>query len=520
VAMNIELIIAVFLLITFIAAIISIRLKTPYTLVLVLIGVGTTAIANLLALVGGPVHVFAQGIIDQIGSFDNLLLEGGGNGVFVGIIVPPLVFESMMHIQGGELRSVIRPSLALATIGVVIATLTGGLVLVIAGLPFYVAFLFAALIAPTDVVTILEVFRRVKVPNRLSVLLNTEAAFNDATAIVVFTIILTSTALSQTGFLGATASFGFTLIGGLLVGLGMGFLGELLSSLVEDRVAECILTVSVVYGSFALATGIGASGIIAVAVAGLYFGNFTLRTAMESTTRNTIKTFWEIVAFLANSIAFLFIGFQTNLLNLWQSIVLIGIAFAAVTIARAVTVYPILAFFRKRGEKITRIWSHVAVLGGVKGALSIVLSATITVSAVISQTEVTTIRTMALGVAFLSIILQVPILFSYAKRKFKSEELKSARYDERLSDVSACIEETRRLKAEGKISQNEFEYRLEEYKNRLDESIHSSSTLMEPKEIVRKRAKLLYSSMKKKPNPKRKKRIIREDRSKESDKAQ
>jgi Na+:H+ antiporter len=507
IATNIELIIAVFLLITFVAAIISIRLKTPYTLVLVLIGVGTTAVATLLSVVGNPFNGFAQGIIEQIRSFDNLLLEGGGSGFFVGIVVPPLVFESMMHIRAGDLRAVIKPSLALATIGVIIATLVGGLVLwQLAGLPFYVAFLFAALIAPTDVVTILEVFKRVKVPSKLTILLNTEAAFNDATAIVVFTIVLSSAALNQAGLLDAAASFGFTLLGGLLVGLGIAFVAELLSSLIEDRIAETILTVSAVYGSFALATGIGASGIIAVAVTGLYFGNFTMRSAMESATRNTIKMFWEVVAFLANSIAFLFIGFQTELITLSQSVGLIVIAFAAVTIARTATVYPIMAFFRRRGQRMPGVWSHIAFLGGVKGALSIVLAATITSSAVISLSEITIIRTMALGVAFLSITFQVPLLFSYVRSKFKvqkpEQELK---VEEKLSNVSASIEEAIQLRNERKISKVEFGNKLEEFKDQIDETIHDSAMMLETKKIVKERVSMIYSSVKKKPKTKQKK---------------
>ncbi len=499
-AVNIELIIAVFLLITFIAAIISLRLKTPYTLVLVLIGVGTIGIATLLSFVGSPFDVFAQGIIEQIKSFSNLLLEGGVNGFFVGIVVPPLVFESMMHIRAGDLRAVIRPSLTLATIGVVIATLVGGVVLwQLAGLPFYVAFMFGALIAPTDVVTILEVFRRVKVPSKLTILLNTEAAFNDATAIVVFTIVISSATLNQAGLLNATANFGFTLLGGLLVGLGIGFLAELLSSLIEDRIAECILTVSAVYGSFALATGIGASGIIAVAVTGLYFGNFTMHSAMESATRNTIKMFWEVIAFLANSIAFLFIGFQTDIFTLSQSVVLIAIAFAAVTIARAATVYPILAFFNRRGEKIPGVWSNIAFLGGVKGALSIVLAATITASAVISLSDITIIRTMALGVAFLSITFQVPILFRYVRSKFKDQQPEQEiRVEEKLAAVSASIEETIQLRNERKISEQEFSNNLEEFKDKIEETIHDSTMMLETKNIVKKRVSMIYSSVNKK----------------------
>ena len=83
-------------------------------------------------------------------------------------------------------------------------------------------------------------------------------------------------------------------------------------------------------------------------------------------------------------------------------------AYAAVTIARAATVYPILAIFNKFGNKISTIWRNIAMLGGVRGALSIALVATITTSAVISQGDINMLNTMVLGVAFISIVLQVP----------------------------------------------------------------------------------------------------------------
>jgi NhaP-type Na+/H+ or K+/H+ antiporter len=96
-------------------------------------------------------------------------------------------------------------------------------------------------------------------------------------------------------------SVAFTLGAGALIGLGVAFAGKILSSLVEDRIAETILTIAVVYGSYAFATGIGASGLIAVAVAGLYFGNYTIRTAMEPATREAVQIFWQIAAFIGNS---------------------------------------------------------------------------------------------------------------------------------------------------------------------------------------------------------------------------
>ncbi len=356
---SIELVISGFLLLTFIAVLISIRVKIPYTLVLVFIGVLISIVVTLLSFHGGPLQVTMQNISLQIQSIYNQLIQGGGGGIFVGLIVPPLIFEAMIHIRGSDLKAVIKPSLALATIGVLIATTVGGLILwKVIGLSPYVSFLFAALIAPTDVVTVLEVFRRVKVPSKLSTLLDTEAAFNDATAIIIFTIILSSVGLQQITVVGSFLSFGFTLGAGVLIGLVVAFTGEVLSSLIEDRVAETILTIVVVYGSYALASGVGASGLIAVAVAGLYFGNNTLKTAMEPATREAVTIFWQLAAFLGNSVAFLLIGFQANIITTFpQSLVIIVAAFAAVTVARAATVYPIFAIFRKIGGKMSPVWA-------------------------------------------------------------------------------------------------------------------------------------------------------------------
>jgi ABC-type transport system involved in cytochrome bd biosynthesis fused ATPase/permease subunit len=142
--------------------------------------------------------------------------------------------------------------------------------------------------------------------------------------------------------------------------------------------------------------------------------------------------------------------------------------------------------------------SNIAVLGGVRGALSIVLAATVTVSAVISASDILTIRTMALGVAFLSIAFQVPLLFRYVRSRFKDRPTEQAsKVDEKLSTVSASIEELRKLRAEEKISEQEFTHQLEEYKNKLQETLHESSVLMETRKIIHERASMIYSSVKK-----------------------
>jgi monovalent cation:H+ antiporter, CPA1 family len=417
---TVELVLTGFVAVMLISQVLSLKAKVPYTLVLVFIGVGITGISTLTSLGSNPVTNALEDAILQMRSFYTGLADGG---LFVGLVVPPLIFEAMMHIKAPDLRAVIRPSVLLATLGVLIATLVGGLTLwQLAGLSPTVSFLFAAIIAPTDVVTVLEVFRRTAVPSRLATLMDTEAAFNDATGIVIFTLVLSSIGLTRVPILSGFLLFGFTILGGAAVGFLVAFAAKRVSLAVEDKMAEVILTVSAVYGSYVLASGLGASGLIAVAVVGLYFGNDIIRATMRQDVRDAVLIFWQIAAFIGNSVAFLLIGFETNLLGLSQSLFLILVGYLAVTAARAASVYPILALFSQIGEKIPISWSNIAMLGGVRGALSIALAASLSASAVISDSDVHVISSMVLGVTFLSIAIQTPLLSSYIKKKFGNQQ--------------------------------------------------------------------------------------------------
>jgi len=258
-----------------------------------------------------------------------------------------------------------------------------------------------------------------------------------------------------------------------------------------------------------------ASGLIAVAIAGQYFGNYTMRSAIEPTSREAVTSFWAVAAFLGNSVAFLLIGFQTNIITLSQSILLIVAAFAAVTVARAATVYPLLRAFDKFGNKISAKWCNIAMLGGVKGALSIALAATITTSAVISSGDIQNVNTMVLGVAFISIVFQVPLLFRYIKKKMPQTQIASEIViDEQFELMTSDIDELKKLKANGEISNEEFIESIEEGKRRLDDLIAKSPVTIETRKIIRARASALYASFPK--IPKRKVKSKRKEEKKEA----
>jgi Na+:H+ antiporter len=394
---SLEIILSAFLVLSLAASIISSKARAPYTIILVLFGVAIAAFS----------------LSSQLGVsllYDSLI----GGGLFVGLVLPPLLFETTMNIRFEEFRAVATPALRLATVGVVIATVVGGLFLwQLVKLPLFSSFLFASIIAPTDTATVLEIFRRAKLPRKLSTLMETEAVFNDATGITIFTILLTSLDVSKLSLVPAAINFAEIFGGGAVVGMLVSLGAHLLSRIVTDPMSETMITITTVYGSYTVAAALGLSGIVAVAIAGLYYGNSTLKTWVPQTTR-TVRNFWRIMAFIANSLAFLYIGLSTDLARIRADLLPIGLAFTAVTIARFSSVYPILGVSKIDGEAIPRSWKNVAMLGGMRGALSIALVASL--PATIPSRDL--ITSMVLGVAFASIILQGPLLSSYVHRKF------------------------------------------------------------------------------------------------------
>ena len=512
--LSVELVISGFLAIVLVASLISIRAKLPYTITLVLVGVALVILTEILSKSGSG--IFASSVRDIRAYFLNLTSSGdnGGGNLFVGLVVPPLIFEAMTHVSSKDFRLILRPALSLATIGVVIATLVGGLLLwYVAGLPFYTSFLFAAVISPTDTATVLELFRRIKVPSRLAALLDTEAALNDATGIMIFTIILTSLASSKLSFFRAGVEFAIIFGGGLAIGLAVAFVGEILTSLTTDSMTEIILTISAVYGSYALASTLGFSGLVAVTIVGLYFGNLTSRSSVRPSSRANIRTFWEVAAFLGNSVAFLFIGLRTNIFTLVNSSEYIAIAFLSVFVARAATVYPILTLFDKLAKsaerKIPLQWRNVAMLGGVRGALSIALAASISDSSVVSTSDADLILNMVLGVAFASIVLQSFSLSSYIRKGFRTEDSvdvtaaaakattaeEELRFDASVERVASSIESLRKLRQEKRITDEEFFRELEGSKSELERILDQAELDLPTSEILKERTKELYSSV-------------------------
>ena len=326
------------------------------------------------------------------------------------VFLPGLVFEAAFHLDFHKFWQNKLAINALAVPGVAAAIGLTAVLLhpvvsalhVADGFTLRHALVFAALIAATDPIAVVALFKSVGVPKRLAVLVEGESLLNDGTAVVFFTIILG--ALSGAGSSIGAASFDFVRVVGLggLVGAAVGYVASKLTQRVDDPMIEITLTTIAAYGSFAIAEHFQLSGVIATVAAGMLCGNYGARTGMSPTTRIAVESFWDYVAFGMNSVVFLLIGFEVSLQSLIASWKPILVAYLAVTLGRAALIYLVALFLRRTRESMP--WSFCAVLtwGGLRGALSMVLALALPKDFPFREL----LLTMTFGVVILSILIQ------------------------------------------------------------------------------------------------------------------
>ena len=370
---EIETLILELLLIVSIVAVVVRRFRIPYTVGLVL--------AGLALSLRPPIEL-------------ELTPE-----LILAILLPPLLFEAAFHLNIDHLRRNVGTILLLAIPGVILTMLiTGGILSFGAGLPLTAALVFGALIAATDPVSVVGIFRRIGAPKRLEVLLEGESLFNDGTAIVLFGIALGALGTGEFDVVQGAIDFVIVGGGGVVVGLVLGVLAIPLLARIDDHLVETTLTTVLAFGSYIVAEQLHVSGVLAVVTAGLIAGNVG-RREMSPTTRIAVLNFWEYVAFLANSVIFLVIGLQVDLPGLVSNWQLILWAILGVLVSRAVGIYGL----SRLGRAIPSNWRHVMWWGGLRGAIALALALSVPLS---MGEERSTLLHMAFGVVLFTLLVQ------------------------------------------------------------------------------------------------------------------
>jgi CPA1 family monovalent cation:H+ antiporter len=359
--------------------------RVPYTVALVVAG-----------LVLGTTHAFEP---------PHLTKE-----LLYSLFLPGLLFEAAFHLEFKRFwqNKLAIFSLAIPGVAAAIAATAGLLVPVANALHFVEGFglvhglLFASIIAATDPIAVVALFKSLGAPKRLAVLVEGESLLNDGTAVVFFTLILAF--VEGQAFSASHVVLEFVKVAGMgaLIGAAVGFGASKIIQRVDDPMIEITVTTLCAYGSFITAEQFHYSGVIATVVAGMLCGNYGATTGMTPSTRIAVESFWEYVAFALNSCVFLLIGFQVRvpaMLHAWKAIL---VAWLAVSLARALVIFGASALLARSSERIPWRWGAVLTWGGLRGGLSMVLVLALPLG--IAHREL--LVNMTFGVVILSILVQ------------------------------------------------------------------------------------------------------------------
>ncbi len=381
-----ETIIIELLLIVSLVALVVRRLRIPYTVALVVVG--------LLITFQKPLEI-------------ELTPE-----LILSLFIPPLVFEAAFHLEFKSLRDNWLPIVGLAIPGVLVTTfIVGGIVSWGVGISLTSGLVFGALIAATDPVAVVSLFKALGAPKRLTTLVESESLFNDGTAIVLFKLIV-AVALSAVVGSGSEAHHSFDILsavvdffrvaaGGLLIGIGLGWVIAQIIARVDDYLIETMLTTVLAFGTYLVAERFHVSGVLAVVAAGIVTGNIGLK-GMSPTTRIVLFNFWEFLAFVANSLVFLLIGLDVNLREIGANLLPITIALGAVLLSRALVVYGLMALANLSSNKVSLAYRHVLFWGGLRGAISLALALSLPLA--LADREI--LRVMTFGVVLFTLLAQ------------------------------------------------------------------------------------------------------------------
>ncbi|HVU27529.1 MAG TPA: Na+/H+ antiporter [Verrucomicrobiae bacterium] len=353
--------------------------------------VGLLLAVTVLALLARKLHIaypilFVIGglLIGLIPRLPQIRLDP--NLVFL-FFLPPLLFPAALFTSWRDFRANLRPISFLA-IGLVLFTTFAVAFFAhyFMKLPFAVGFVLGAIISPPDAIAATAIAERLKIPRRIITILEGESLVNDATALVVFRFATAAVLTGTVSFVRAGEQFFLVIAGGILVGLGVGWLAQQFHKRVDDAPIEITFSLLTPFVAYRLAERLEVSGVLAVVTTGLYLGRripelFSFKTRLQA------GPVWEMVEFILNGFVFILIGLQlrevlqalsAHTFSVHQLVWYALLISLAVVIIRVLWVFPATYLPRLIFKKIYRhdpvpSWQHVTIIAwtGMRGVVSL-----------------------------------------------------------------------------------------------------------------------------------------------------
>jgi len=375
--MSIFIIITVLMVLSALFGYINVRfLKMPNTIGLMVITILFTLVVLGISYFDTTLLEKERALISSI-DFETVLLD---------IMLSFLLFAGALHTNFQQLKIQRKPILAFATLGTISSTFIVGvftyylLQILSFEVDFIYCLLFGALISPTDPIAVLGILKQAGAPKKLETKIVGESLFNDGVGVVVFLTIY------QIAKGGAEVSFGHVaelflveVVGGITLGLALGWITYRLLKSIDDYDIEVIITVAAVMGGTVLAQKMHVSAPLAMVTAGLMVGNDTVReSAMSKITEQYVDKFWELVDVLLNTILFVMIGMEILVLTFDGKFILAGVlAIPMLLFARYLSLMLPIKFFAKKLDFVPNT-NLIMTWGGLRGGISIALALSLT----------------------------------------------------------------------------------------------------------------------------------------------
>jgi CPA1 family monovalent cation:H+ antiporter len=351
-------------------------LKLPNTIGLMVI----TSVFTLLILV---TRLFNDTLLEQ----EKLLISQiDFQTVLLDVMLSFLLFAGALHTNFQQLKVQRKPILAFATFGTLTSTFLVGFfvyyLLQLVGLEvdFVYCLLFGALISPTDPIAVLGILKQVGAPKKLETKIVGESLFNDGIGVVVFlTIYQIAKGGSEVSFVHIAELFLVEVVGGIALGLLLGWITYKLLKSIDDYDIEVIITIAAVMGGTVLAQYLHLSAPLAMVTTGLIVGHDTVReNSMSEITEQYVDKFWELIDILLNTVLFVMIGMEILVLTYNNQYILAGlICIPTLLLARYLSLMIPIKLFAKKLDFVPNT-NLIMTWGGLRGGISIALALSLT----------------------------------------------------------------------------------------------------------------------------------------------
>jgi monovalent cation:H+ antiporter, CPA1 family len=338
--------------------------------------IGLFALSTVLSLIILSSKIWLSISIEQTKNNIELLQI---DHVILNFMLGFLLFAGALHTNWNDLKKQIKPISIFAIGGVLLSTVIIALLFKLSTslfnlqIDFIYCFIFGSLISPTDPIAVLGILTKANVPKKTEITIVGESLFNDGVGVVVFVALLLT---QQTGVF-SFSSFGLLFlqeaVGGVAVGLGLGYILHLFLKSIDHYETEILLTLAFVMAGYSISNSFHLSGALAMVVMGLMAGNFKRDIAMSDITQEYVHKFWELVDVILNAILFIIIAFVLVVIDFKTSYVLVGIsAVIIVLISRYIIVY-LPHLIVPKLLNLTNKEAKIISWGGLRGGLSLAL---------------------------------------------------------------------------------------------------------------------------------------------------